>query len=194
MKDVLLKFSCIFLLALLTVIVVSCTTRAHEEVVPVETEEPEEVYVDTTVYPDRPVLEVPEIVAPEYDNDVIEALAKMVWGEAGALPPMEQAATVWVVLNRVDHYNSDIITILLAKNQFQGYKVNNPVKPEIYEIVRDVLIRWQIEKECVGSVGRVIPADYLWFYGDGKHNYFRNEYKGGKTWDWSLPNPYAEVD
>ena len=40
------------------------------------------------------------------------------------------------------------------------------------------------------NTGRVLPSDYLWFSGDGKHNYFRNAYKGGETWDWSLPSPY----
>ena len=40
------------------------------------------------------------------------------------------------------------------------------------------------------EVGRVLPADYLWFSGDGKRNHFRNAYRGGDRWDWSLPSPY----
>lgn len=45
-------------------------------------------------------------------------------------------------------------------------------------------------KDGETDTGRVLPSDYLWFSGDGKHNYFRNAYKGGETWDWSLPSPY----
>ena len=42
-------------------------------------------------------------------------------------------------------------------------------------------------------MGRTIPADYLYFEGDGKENYFRKEYQGdGAMWDWSLPDPYKE--
>lgn len=35
-----------------------------------------------------------------------------------------------------------------------------------------------------------LPVFEVTFSGDGKHNYFRNAYKGGETWDWSLPSPY----
>ena len=139
-------------------------------------------------------MEIPDLTPPEYDTDVIEALAKMVYGEARGCSTMEQAATVWCVLNRVDNTGDDILTVLLAKNQFQGYKPSHPIKPELVALVKDVLIRWQIEKKCVGEVGRVLPRDYLWFTGDGKHNYFRNDYLAGTTWDWSLPNPYEEGD
>ena len=49
---------------------------------------------------------------------------------------------------------------------------------------------WMAEKECVGSVGRVLPKEYLYFTGDGAHNYFTTEWQGGQTWDWSLESPY----
>ena len=118
----------------------------------------------------------------------------MVWGKARGCSKTEQAATVWCVLNRVDDGYGDILSVLLAPNQFQGYDSSNPVSPEIAALVKDVLIRWEIEKECVGGVGRVLPKDYLWFTGDGRHNHFRNEYRSDETWDWSLPSPYVEVN
>lgn len=139
-------------------------------------------------------LEIPDLTPAEYDTDVIEALAKMVWGEARGCSKTEQAATVWCVLNRVDAGYGDILSVLLAPNQFQGYDSSNPVSPEIADLVKDVLIRWEIEKDCVGGVGRVLPKGYLWFTGDGRHNHFRNEYKTDVTWDWSPPSPYEEGD
>ncbi len=45
-------------------------------------------------------------------------------------------------------------------------------------------------KDGEADVGRVLPSDYLWFTGDGKRNHFRNAYRGGQIWDWSLPTPY----
>ena len=60
------------------------------------------------------------------------------------------------------------------------------------ELARDVGHRWWSEKCGEEDVGRTIPADYLWFWGDGRENYFRNQYQGGVTWDWSLPDPYKE--
>ena len=39
-------------------------------------------------------------------------------------------------------------------------------------------------------LGRVLPPEYLFFGGDGKHNTFRTEWDGGEYWDWSWPSPY----
>ena len=60
-------------------------------------------------------------------------------------------------------------------------------------LVEDVLTRWELEDGMVGDIGRILPEDYLFFEGDGTHNYFRQEYiKTGETWDWSLPSPYEK--
>ena len=58
-------------------------------------------------------------------------------------------------------------------------------------IAADVLIRWEREKREGGEVGRVLPAEYVFFTGDGEVNHFRTEYEGGMFWDWSLKNPYS---
>lgn len=65
-----------------------------------------------------------------------------------------------------------------------------PVDDEIEALCEDVLSRWYAEKDGEADVGRVLPSDYLWFTGDGKRNHFRNAYRGGQIWDWSLPTPY----
>lgn len=123
-----------------------------------------------------------------------EALAKMVWGEARGCSTTEQAATIWCVLNRYDsgdRFWADTVEgITTQPCQFYGYDPSNPVDPDILALVEDVLARWMAEKECVGSVGRVLPKEYLYFTGDGAHNYFTTEWQGGQTWDWSLESPY----
>ena len=65
-----------------------------------------------------------------------------------------------------------------------------PAVREGYGLDEASLARWMAEKECVGSVGRVLPKEYLYFTGDGAHNYFTTEWQGGQTWDWSLESPY----
>lgn len=124
----------------------------------------------------------------------IRVLAKLLYGEArGVDSTMEQAAVVWCVLNRVDceDYPNDIIECATAYAQFTGYTPQIPVKEDMAEIVKDVLIRWLLEKRGVEDVGRVLPPNYLWFasHGDG-HNWFRFEYRSRDYWDWSLPDPY----
>ena len=58
-------------------------------------------------------------------------------------------------------------------------------------MVKDVLHRWNDEKHGETDVGRVLPSDYLWFRGDGKHNHFRNSYNGGTRWNWEMEDIYG---
>lgn len=54
----------------------------------------------------------------------------------------------------------------------------------------DVLSRWERERNGETDVGRVLPSGYMWYRGDGVHNHFRDAYKGGTAWDWTLESPY----
>lgn len=168
---------------------------------PQEPETPEAtVPVTATVLPaEAPTLE--PITLEFEDQEAIDpmeaskvALAKMVWGEARGCSTTEQAATIWCVLNRYDsgdRFWADTVEgITTQPCQFYGYDPSNPVDPDILALVEDVLARWMAEKECVGGVGRVLPKEYLYFTGDGAHNYFTTEWQGGQTWDWSLESPY----
>ena len=131
------------------------------------------------------------VVTVDIYTTEVDLLAKTVYGEARGLNALEQSAVVWCILNRVDAYNSTIVDVVTAPNQFHGYNYDYPVTDEIKALVEDVLVRWQMEKLCIGDVGRTLPKDYMWFHGDGRHNYFRNAYSGNyTTWDWSLGNPY----
>ena len=147
----------------------------------------------------EPILETVEVV-PQYDISINEAeaiaLAKMAWGEARGCSDTEIAATMWCVLNRVDSsgyaMGGDVLHVVTFPYQFLGYRAHNPVDERIYDIAVDVLTRWQMEKQGAPAeeVGRVLPQEYMWFYGDGKANHFKDAYKDANIWDWSLPSPY----
>lgn len=129
----------------------------------------------------------------ERDRETVEAIAKTVWGEARGCSKTEQAAVVWCILNRVDSplFPNDPLMVVQQSGQFRGYSPNYPVEQEIVNLVEDVMSRWEFEKTAAGSVGRVLPQDYLFFAGDLQHNYFRQTVsKTGNTWDWSLESPY----
>ena len=136
---------------------------------------------------------------PEPETDwtlPAEYIAKTVYGEAGICSTTEQAAVIWCILNRTDSidpfYPENIIAVITQPGQFCGYKEEHPVKPELYELALDVIDRWQREKDGEEDVGRVLPHEYLFFTGDGTHNYFRTDWRGGTAWDRSLPSPYEE--
>lgn len=139
------------------------------------------------------------------DEDAI-ALAKLTWGEARGVPDLkvngrvistrtQQAAVMWTVLNRFDAgYEESIVGVITAytvdKNgkihkQFHGYSEEHPVEEELLELAYDVLDRWNAEKHG-DVVMRELPSGYLWFHGDGIWNHFRDAYKNGNEWDWSV--------
>lgn len=130
------------------------------------------------------------------DADAI-ALAKLTWGEARGVPVLEingqsvstraqQAAVMWTVLNRFDEgYEDSIIGVITAKGQFHGYSAEHPIEEDLLELAYDVLDRWSAEKHGE-TVERELPSGYLWFHGDGTWNHFRDAYKNGNKWDWSI--------
>ena len=127
------------------------------------------------------------------DPEEVEALAKVVYREARGCSKIEQAAVIWCILNRVDslerYFPDTILEVIRQPHQF-AYTDETPLWPSLKALAEDVLTRWHNEKEGAENVGRVLPAGYLYFTGDGRSNHFTIEYRGKDTWDWSLPNPY----
>lgn len=141
--------------------------------------------------------EVEEEFVFNFNQAELEMIARTVWGEAQGCTKTEQAAVIWCILNRVDSENPyfpyKIADVITQPNQFY-YSENFPVWPELVELAKDVLTRYYTEKLTGEDCGRVLPMEYCWFGGDGKHNWFRDEFKfeDANIWDWSLPSPYEE--
>lgn len=125
----------------------------------------------------------------EYDVEA-EYIARTLYGEARGCSTTEQAAVAWCILNRADNWDMDIIDVITAPGQFAGYRASNPVWSELYDLAQDVLARWRRESSGDADVGRVLPREYMWFSGNGVTNIFRDAYRGGNVWDWSLESPY----
>lgn len=127
-------------------------------------------------------------------SDAAELIGRTIWGEAGGVPSAtERAAVAWCVLNRADAWDQSIGEVVTAPLQFQGYRpeeIWGECPQEHIDLAEDVLERWLAERDGAGDVGRVLPAEYLYFIGDGEHNYFSVEFMSGDYWDWSLASPY----
>ena len=133
----------------------------------------------------------------EYIPDAaeVEALARMLYGEArGIASDMEKAACVWCVLNRVDdpRFPDTVLEVLEAPKQFNGYSADYPVITELSELTADVLTRYHAERGGETDAGRVLPAEYVFFTGDGKNNHFTAEWKSEAVYQWTLKNPYED--
>ena len=160
-------------------------TQAVETFAQQTTPEPSETPTQATPAPtDEPWMP---------DEADVEYIAKTIYGEANIVrSTMKQAAVAWCILNRVDAagFPDTIEGVVTAKHQFAGYDPSHPVTDELRSLTVDVLQRWHSEQSGETDAGRVLPKDYLWFTGDGRENYFTNEWKSTDSWDWSMPNPY----
>lgn len=130
-----------------------------------------------------------------YSQEDAMMLSKVTFCEARGINNKDElAAVMWTILNRYDAgYSQTLKGVILAPNQF-AYRESAPTVNDygvdLYQLAVDVLDRWAAEKLGEEDVGRVLPSDFLWYAGDGQHNYFRNAYRGGQRWGFSYESPY----
>ena len=127
-----------------------------------------------------------------YTAEDVDILCRCVWGEYRGEDTDQVAAVVWCILNRVDdpRFDNTIKSVVTAPYQFSGYNPTNPVDPRIQRIVVDVLTRWVAEETVCGSIGRILPEEYVYFHGNGTVNLYRSEYWSRDYWTWELESPY----
>lgn len=58
-------------------------------------------------------------------------------------------------------------------------------------LAADVLTRYRAERDGKENVGRVLPAEYCFFTGDGRRNHFTTEWKSTDCFGWTLESPYT---
>lgn len=131
-----------------------------------------------------------------FTEDDIIMVAQLIHAEAGAVYPLNRrAAVAWTVCNRIDNgYSSSRTTIsavIKQPGQYAWYSGCSYSDLD-YAIAEDVLTRWATE-QITGEVneGRVLPSEYMFFWGDGSQNHF-NDGKGN-YWDYSVEyDPYED--
>lgn len=145
------------------------------------------------------IIEEPKIKKKWYSEEDIVNMAKMCYGESMNLPVLhtdfgdrsatyQSAEAMWAVLNRVDAGYGDISTCIKAKRQFVGYKSDNPVTDELYDLAKLVIEDWATGTEEY----RVLPHIFRYFYGDGRHNHFTTESNGGGVeYNHLIPDPFV---
>lgn len=152
--------------------------------------------VEHTACAEMPLWEDCDTLAYIFTDAEVDALARLVCGEARNCNVEGQAGIIWCVLNRVDsddpYFPDDVIGVVTQPNQFFGYRESDPVLPELAAVARDVLMRYCAERSGIEDVGRVLPREYVYFSGDGERNYFTTTYAGSDVWNWSLRSPYRD--
>lgn len=111
-------------------------------------------------------------------------MAKTMYGEAKGIGDKRELSMIaWTILNRVDSgiFGGNISAVITSRSQF-AYRSNAPTVNQkgvdLLALSQDVLSRWYREKQGETEVGRTLPPGYCFYYGDGRHNYFRTSDRG----------------
>lgn len=151
------------------------------------------------------LLEYPSLVGT-LRQIVTQEIGGLTDAKAYSTANMERAAVVWCILNRADSQaakgttdlavGEHVMYVATYPNAF-AYIPGGAQFDGTQELVEDVLCRWVLERylgpsAAAETIGRVLPLEYHFFGGDGKHNIFRTEWRGGVRWEWFLPDPYAQ--
>lgn len=136
-----------------------------------------------TTTPEPELEPEPEpIVELRYQEYEAQMVAQTVWGEIRGGAEDEWRLVVWCICNRVDSQHSafknqnTIEEVVTARGQFHGYSSTNPVDEAIMEVVLDELYKWSAGEEAPIIEPYATTSNYLFFYGDGVHNWFREEW------------------
>lgn len=108
-------------------------------------------------------------------DDELDMIARTIWGVSrGQRNDMECRAVVWCILNRVASplFPDTVYEVITEAEQFPAYLSSNPILSDNLAIAREVVNKWKAEQSGVLDVGRVLPANYIYFNGNGSVNFF----------------------
>ena len=112
----------------------------------------------------------------KYTSEEITLVCQTVYGEARGCSKEEQQLVAWCICNRADYSGTSVEQVVTADRQFHGYDPENPVTEEIFENVTEVLEAWSRNEEALVYEPYATTTEYRYFYGDGRHNWYREEW------------------
>lgn len=111
-------------------------------------------------------------------DDLVETAALLAWGEYSGSDYAQRTAPIWCACNRADAWGQSLEEVMHS-TAFHGLLTEREVPAEWYDLARETLARWELEKLGYIDVGRTLPSEYLYFSGNGAVNVYRTEYIGG---------------
>lgn len=112
----------------------------------------------------------------KYTSDEVTLVSQTVYGEARGCSREEQMLVAWCICNRADSSGASIEQVVKAPRQFHGYNPEHPVTDEIRNAVLEVLDAWSNGQEALVYEPYATTSEYLYFSGDGVHNWFREDW------------------
>ena len=167
-------------LQVITTVCVVCAVAMGEKPEGVESTQYEETAVVATesLSVAQEEEEVQEGPLPLYSQEEVALVAKTIYGEARGCSDAEKRLVAWCICNRVDDgtWGDTIEDIVTYPNAFHGYDDSWPEDSECVKVAQDVLAEWRTGREADVLEPYATTSEYLYFGGDGEHNWFREEY------------------
>lgn len=135
------------------------------------------------------------VATHSFREEEVVKLAILIEGEGGGLESLTELSEIaWNVVNRI-YYSGcpdNVIGVITQEGQFDGYTEGGTYSERSYWMANDVLARFERELQGEENVGRTLPKEYLFFYGDGVHNYYSIKENGAAyAWFPSMESPYV---
>lgn len=111
-------------------------------------------------------------------DELVAEAALLAWGEYSGSDFAQRTAPIWCACNRADAWGLTLYEVMHS-DAFHGLLTEREVPEEWYDLARETLARWELEKLGYIDVGRTLPSEYLYFSGNGAVNVYRTEYIGG---------------
>lgn len=111
-------------------------------------------------------------------DELVAEAALLAWGEYSGSDYAQRTAPIWCACNRADAWGLTLEEVMHS-DAFHGLLTEREVPAEWYDLARETLARWELEKMGYIDVGRTLPSEYLYFGGNGIVNVYRTEYIGG---------------
>lgn len=121
-------------------------------------------------------LKLASTVTAKYSSYELTLVCQAVWGEARGCSKAERQLVAWCICNRVDATGASVEDVVKAPRQFHGWKSDCPIENDIREDVTEVLEAWSRGEEALVYETYATTSEYLYFSGDGTHNWFREVY------------------
>lgn len=136
------------------------------------------VYTPNTYPSQQDVLNTAMEAIPD---ELVAEAALLAWGEYSGTDYAQRTAPIWCACNRADAWGLTLGEVMHS-DAFHGLLTEREVPDEWYDLARETLARWELEKAGYIDVGRTLPSEYLYFGGNGEYNTYRAQYTGGLTY------------
>lgn len=126
-----------------------------------------------------------------YTEEEMNYIGRLITAEAGGLSNEEMRAVAMTVLHRVDSpkWPNDMIQVINQDGQYADEDMPAYASDRALEAAFEALDQWNLTKNgLIPEEDFELPEKFIYFFGDGKHNYFYCYEKGSVVFYDKMPN------